>query len=327
MTAELNQQAIKNAIKYFVAAAIAGSIALATDQVKYIWYPLLAVVMCMDETETRVIAASRGRMLGTVAAGFVGFFVHTVLQGWIALTISLLILVPILRWCRWQAGLATGVVLLSMLFLVAEYSSLDWLYILNRTIDTLIGVLVAIVVSNLIWPINRLAEVYNLDLKLRQLLSKRLLNIQQLLFGTAAAASAAQVPLEGSRLIGQLNQLVNDELRSRPHGVASRNHWRQRCILWERVNHHSMQLLRLISWLPPTFNGLEHGPWLNKLHQSLNTKLDGTELNLPNRRQLLKVENKTNIPPLLLLAVEDELHRLISSIKSLQLASNAEISA
>ncbi len=327
MTAELNQQALKNAIKYFVAAAIAGSIALATDQVKYIWYPLLAVVMCMDETETRVIAASRGRMLGTVAAGFVGFFVHTVLQGWIALTISLLILVPILRWCRWQAGLATGVVLLSMLFLVAEYSSLDWLYILNRTIDTLIGVLVAIVVSNLIWPINRLAEVYNLDLKLRQLLSKRLLNIQQLLFGTAAAASAAQVPLEGSRLIGQLNQLVNDELRSRPHGVASRNHWRQRCILWERVNHHSMQLLRLISWLPPTFNGLEHGPWLNKLHQSLNTKLDGTELNLPNRRQLLKVENKTNIPPLLLLAVEDELHRLISSIKSLQLASNAEISA
>ncbi|WP_273436121.1 FUSC family protein [Synechococcus sp. UW140] len=326
MTAELNQQALKNAIKYFVAAAIAGSIALATDQVSFIWYPLLAVVMCMDETETRVIAASRGRMLGTVAAGVVGFVVHTVLQGWVALTVSLLILVPILRWCRWQAGLATGVVLLSMLFLVAEYSSLDWLYILNRTIDTLIGVLVAIAVSNLLWPINRLAEIYSLDLKLRQLLSKRLLNIQQLLFGTAAAPEA-QVPLEGSRLIGQLSQLVNDELRSRPHGAATRKHWRQRCILWERVNHHSMQLLRLISWLPATFDGLEQGPWLNKLHQSLNTKLDVTELNSTNRRQLLKVASQTNISPLLLLAVEDELHRLISSIKSLQLASNAEISA
>ncbi|MCP9939752.1 aromatic acid exporter family protein [Synechococcus sp. Cruz CV12-2-Slac-r] len=326
MTAELNQQALKNAIKYFVAAAIAGSIALATDQVIFIWYPLLAVVMCMDETETQVIAASRGRMLGTVAAGVVGFFVHTVLQGWVALTISLLILVPILRWCRWQAGLATGVVLLSMLFLVAEYSSLDWLYILNRTIDTLIGVLVAILVSNLLWPINRLAEIYSLDLKLRQLLSKRLLNIQQLLFGTASAPEA-QLPLEGSRLIGQLSQLVNDELRSRPHGAATRNHWRQRCILWERVNHHSMQLLRLISWLPATFNGLEQGPWLNKLHQALNTKLDVTELNSTNRRQLLKVASQTNIPPLLLLAVEDELHRLISSIKSLQLASNSEISA
>ena len=326
MTAELNQQALKNAIKYFVAAAIAGSIALATDQVSFIWYPLLAVVMCMDETETRVIAASRGRMLGTVAAGVVGFVVHTVLQGWVALTVSLLILVPILRWCRWQAGLATSVIMLSMLFLVAEYSSLDWLYILNRTIDTLIGVLVAILVSNLLWPINRLAEIYSLDLKLRQLLSKRLLNIQQLLFGTAAAPEA-QVPLEGSRLIGQLSQLVNDELRSRPHGAATRKHWRQRCILWERVNHHSMQLLRLVSWLPATFNGLEQGPWLNKLHQSLNTKLDVTEINLTNRRQLLKVASQTNIPPLLLLAVEDELHRLISSIKSLQLASNAEISA
>ena len=327
MTAELNQQALKNAIKYFVAAAIAGSIALATDQVSFIWYPLLAVVMCMDETETRVIAASRGRMLGTVAAGVVGFVVHTVLQGWVALTVSLLILVPILRWCRWQAGLATSVIMLSMLFLVAEYSSLDWLYILNRTIDTLIGVLVAIAVSNLLWPINRLAEIHSLDFKLRQLLSKRLLNIQQLLFGTAAAASEAQVPLEGSRLIGQLSQLVNDELRSRPHGAATRKHWRQRCILWERVNHHSMQLLRLISWLPATFDGLEQGPWLNKLHQSLNTKLDVTELNSTNRRQLLKVASQTNISPLLLLAVEDELHRLISSIKSLQLASNAEISA
>ena len=327
MTAELNQQALKNAIKYFVAAAIAGSIALATDQVKYIWYPLLAVVMCMDETETRVIAASRGRMLGTVAAGFVGFFVHTVLQGWIALTVALLILVPLLRWCRWQAGLATGVVLLSMLFLVAEYSSLDWLYILNRTIDTLIGVLVAIAVSNLLWPINRLAEIHGLDLQLRHILSQRLLYIQQLLLGTAAAASAAQVPLEGSRLISQLSQLVNDELRSRPHGEATRHHWRQRCILWERVNHHSVQLLRLISWQPVTFNNLEQAPWINKLPKLLDAKLDATKSNVTNRRQLLQIATETNTPPLLLLAVEDELHRLISSAESLQLASRCKISA
>jgi len=114
----LSHRALKAAIKYAVAAAVAGSIAVATDRVMFIWYPLLAVAMCMDETETQVVAAARGRCLGTIAGGLVGFLIHPLLQGWIALTVGLLLVLPLLRRFGWQAGMSTAVVLLSMLFLV-----------------------------------------------------------------------------------------------------------------------------------------------------------------------------------------------------------------
>ena len=134
---------LRAAIKIAVAAALAGATALTFRQVEFAWYPLLAVVMCMDETDTRVVAASRARVLGTIAAGLVSFLVHTMLGGWIGLTVALLIVVPLLRIFHWQASLGTAVVVCSMLFLVARYSQLDWLYVLNRTTDTLVGVVAA----------------------------------------------------------------------------------------------------------------------------------------------------------------------------------------
>ena len=116
---------IRATLKYGLAAALAGALAVNNQQVLFVWYPLLAVVMCMDETDTRVLAASRARLLGTIVAGVVSFLVHTLFSGWIGLTVALLILVPLLRLNGWQSSLALGVLVCSELFLVAKYSELD----------------------------------------------------------------------------------------------------------------------------------------------------------------------------------------------------------
>jgi len=100
---------IRATLKYGLAAALAGALAVNNQQVLFAWYPLLAVVMCMDETDTRVLAAYRARLLGTVVAGVVSFLVHTLFSGWIGLTVALLILVPLLRLNGWQSSLALGV--------------------------------------------------------------------------------------------------------------------------------------------------------------------------------------------------------------------------
>ena len=87
----------------------------------FIWYPILAVVMCMDETDTRVMAASRARLLGTIVAGVVSVLVHTILSGWIGFTVAMLIVVPLLRLLGWQSSLAIAILVGAMLFLVAGY--------------------------------------------------------------------------------------------------------------------------------------------------------------------------------------------------------------
>lgn len=319
----LRHSALRAALKITLAAALAGAWALSFRDVRFVWYPLLAVVMCMDETDTRVMAAARGRVLGTVGAGVVSFLVHTLLGGWIGLTVALLIVVPLLRLMGWQAGLATGIVMSSMLFLVADYAQLNWLYVLNRTADTLVGVVATLVVNALFWPINRLAEMGQLDRQLRGVVGQRLEAIRRQLKDPAGPAQRVDLPIVGSRLCQQLNQLVNDELRSNPNGAAQRQHWRQRSLLWERINHHSLQLQRLGQLLPPGALTEATTPWLERLPALLSPNPAVVVPDLPARKRLTELAQAQGLPPLLLLALDDELQRLTRSAQSLALASRS----
>jgi len=318
----LSRSSLRAAIKISLAAALAGAWAVSFSQVEFAWYPLLAVVMCMDETDTRVVAAARARVLGTIAAGLVSFLVHTVLAGWIGLTVTLVIVVPLLRLLKWQASLGTALVVSSMLFLVARYSELNWLYVFNRTADTLVGVLATLIVNALFWPINRLGEMNAVERQLRRLMAQRLELIREQLKGPAGASAQPEpaAPIAGGRLCQQLSQLVGDELRSNPEGPVKQQHWRQRSLLWERINHHSLQLQRLGQLLPPGALASETTPWLERLPQLLQTRAQGVTP-LPPRATLARVAQAQGLSPLLLLAFDDELQRLTRSAQSLALAS------
>ncbi len=326
MRSVLSRSSLRAAIKISLAAALAGAWAVRFREVEFAWYPLLAVVMCMDETDTRVVAAVRARVLGTIAAGLVSFLVHTLLAGWIGLTVTLLIVVPLLRLLRWQAGLGTALVVSSMLFLVARYSELDWLYVFNRTADTLVGVVATLVVSGLFWPINRVAEMNAVERQLRRLMAERLETIRQQLKAPAdppasgPSTPADPAPIAGARLCQQLSQLVGDELRSNPDGPVKRQHWRQRSLLWERINHHSLQLQRLGQLLPAGALAADATPWLERLPQLLLSRGQAVAP-LPQRSSLRRLAEARGLSPLLLLAFDDELQRLARSAQSLALAS------
>ena len=312
---------LRTTVKYGLAAALAASLAIATDRVMFVWYPLLAVVMCMDETDTRVIAASKARILGTVGAGVISFLVHTILDGWIGLTVALLLLIPMLRLLAWQSSLGLAVLVCSEMFLVARYAQLDWMYVTGRTFDTLLGVVATLLVSFLIWPVNRLAEIRRLDDQLRANTNARLLAIRQWLKTSPNETVQEPMPILGSRLAQQLSRLVNDELRSSPRGPGHWQHWRQRSLLWERINHHSLQLQRLGRMLPRGGLSEVSAPWVEGLPAMLTP---GPELIVPplaERQSLVRLATDLELPPLLLLALDDELQRLVRSLYSLALAS------
>ncbi|MCP9774258.1 aromatic acid exporter family protein [Cyanobium sp. WAJ14-Wanaka] len=321
----LSARALKAAIKYGIAAMAAAAISVATNQVEFIWYPLLAVVMCMDETETRVLAASRARVCGTIAGGLVAFLVHLLMGGWIGITVTMLIVVPLLRLLGWGAGMATAIVVVSLLFLVADYNSLDWFYVLNRTVDTLLGVVVSILVSALIWPVNRLAEIRALDSQLRSEIGSRLEAIQQLLKGSGGGAIVKLVPVKSRRLILQLGKLVSDELSANPLGLGLKQRWRQRSILWERINHHSIQVQRLAELLPEGVMAHVSTPWIENLPSLLHPSAGSECSPLPQRQSLVRLADQLRISPLLLLSLDDELQRLVKSIHSLGLAGSTSL--
>ncbi|MCX5949172.1 MAG: FUSC family protein [Cyanobacteria bacterium] len=305
---------LRNTLKYGVAAALAGALAMNRKDVDFVWYTLVAVVMCMDETDTRVLAASRTRVLGTVTGGVVAGLVHTILSGWIGLTVSLLLVVPLLRLLGWQSSRGLGMLVCSMLFLIEHYSQLDWVYVLNRILDTLLGIAAVLVVSYLFWPVNRLAEIRGLDGQLRASTQERLVAIRQWLKTGHAEPVAAPVAIIGSRLAQQLSRLVND-------GPGQRQRWRQRGLLWERINHHSLQLQRLVRMLPQGALAGADTPWLEGLPEMLAPSPQPVVPPLAKRQSLVRLASDHGLAPLLLLAVDDELQRLVRSLHSLALAS------
>jgi len=312
---------LRTTVKYGLAAALAASLAIATDRVMFVWYPLTAVVMCMDETNTRVIAASKARILGTVAAGVISFLVHTILDGWIGMTVALLLLIPLLRLLSWQSSLGLAVLVCTEMFLVARYARLDWIYVSGRTFDTLLGVVATLLVSFLIWPVNRLAEIRRLDNQLRTTTKERLVAIRQWLKTSPEQTVQEPVPILGSRLAQQLSRLVNDELRSTPRGPGHWQHWRQRSLLWERINHHSLQLQRLGRMLPRGALVETSAPWIEGLPAMLTPGPEPIVPPLAERKSLVRLSTDLDLPPLLLLALDDELQRLVKSLYSLALAS------
>jgi len=315
---------LRAAFKYGLAAALAGTYAVSRGDILFIWYPILAVVMCMDETDTRVMAASRARLLGTITAGVVSFLVHTILPGWIGLTVALLIVVPLLRIWECQSSLAIAVLVCAMLFLVGEYAELDWVYALNRTVDTLVGVVATLVVSFLLWPVNRMAEIRSLDAQLRSTLSGRLIDICQWLKSTELTCPEAPQAIVGARLVESLRRLVGDELRSSPRGPGHSQYWRQRSILWDRINHHSLQLQRLGLQLPQGSLADASTPWLEGLPGMLLANGQRQVPALVKRQSLVRLAESLALPPLLLLAIDDELQRLVKSIHSLSLSSRSD---
>jgi len=320
----LTSPVLRAALKYGLAAALAGTLAMNRKDVEFAWYPLLAVVMCMDETDTRVLAASRTRVLGTLTGGLVGGLVHMVLSGWVGLTVSLLLVVPLLRLLGWQSSRGLGMLVCSMLFLIERYTEQNWAYVGSRILDTLIGIGAVLVVSFLFWPVDRLAEIRSIDAQLRRFITPRLEEIRRGLKEPGPLLERPSLPLIGSRLNLRLAQLVGDELRSAPGGRAHRQHWRQRHLLWERIHHHSLQVERLARLLPPGALTNADTPWLDGLPAMLVSGGNAEVPALPSRQSLVRLASGHQLPPLLLLGLDDELQRLVRSLHSLALASRRD---
>jgi hypothetical protein len=320
----LSPYLLRTTLKYGLAAALAASLAMNRKDVAFAWYTLTAGAVCMDETDTRVLEASRIRVLGTVTGGVVGGMVHTILSGWIGLTVSLVLVVPLLRWLGWQSSRGLGMLVCTLLFLVESYSKLEWLYVGGRILDTLIGIGAVFVVSFLFWPVDRLAEIRTIDTQLRRTLAHRLEELRRALKEPGSPATEPSLPLDGSRLILRLGQLVGDELRSSPGGLAHRQHWRQRQLLWERIQNHSLQMERLAHLLPRGAFASATTPWLEELPALLTRDHADAVPALPKRQSLVRLASSLQLSPLLLLALEDELQRLVYSLHSLALAGQRD---
>ena len=246
----MNDNLIKQSLRLGISVLITCAIAQHFDRINFVWYPVLAVIFVVDDQDENTIRAARGRILGTVSGGLIAFLVHTILSGWIGILVSLLIIIPLLRRLGWTNGLSTAVVITVMFLGIHDYALLDWSYVLNRSVDTLVGICVALIVSHLLWPKNRLKRMEELHQKLMASLDERMQQHTQALQGFTPSPPALPPGLITKDIL-EIQRLMNIEqqLGPRHRDQLARLRWKQRISLWRSLQSHWILIERLLDAL------------------------------------------------------------------------------
>ncbi len=307
----MNPELLRKSIKLAVAAFLTAAAASHFERIAFVWYPLLAVVIVVDDNDEQTIAAARSRILGTVAGGLVTFLVHTILSGWIGVLVAMVLILPVLRILGWQSGLSTAVLVSVMFLMIPSHAELNWFYVFNRAVDTSVGCLIALLVGLLLWPRNRFDLLERTEADLCRQLGAQLQAYRVWL----EQRQARPQPLAPAGLTGALQRMeawAALERRGPQRRRLDRGRWRQRLLLWRQLQHHWIQWERLLGSVAPV-------PALAPSLVTLEQLLTGPAASPSPRqvaglwRELAAVAER----PLPLLAVAEELDPLQAGLTSL----------
>lgn len=322
----MQNQLLRNSLKLFVAVFITATIAAWTERIQFVWYPLLAVVIVVDDNDDHTVQAAAGRILGTVVGGLVTFVVHTILSGWIGVLVSLLLLIPVLQLFGWQSSLGTAGLTSLMFLMIPTHVALNWDYVFNRALDTVVGCVVAMVVGLLFWPRTAYHELDLADGRLRHSLQRQLQHYKAwLLEGASRPQPLDPAPLTAD--LQRMEDLVAQERTGPQRRRLQRSRWEQRLRLWQQAHFHWIAWERLVHGLPD--QQLRDTPLLGRSVQALLLQLQGPPRPTPQRNpqqwQQLAREQQLPLLPLLALAEEQRpLHACLgglSRLASLQTSS------
>lgn len=309
----MNSELLRKSVKLTVAAFITAAIAVYFERIEFVWYPLLAVVIVVDDDDEKTVAAARGRILGTITGGLVTFLVHTVLDGWIGVLVSILLMVPVLRMLGWQSGLSTAALVSILFLMIPSHAALNWNYVFNRALDTAVGCAVALVVGLWMWPRNRLTLLARSEADLRSRFADQL-SAYRLWCQGQGPRPHPLAPAPITAALERMDGWLQLEGRGPHRRQLQQLRWTQRLQLWRRWHLCWLQWERLLQELGP-------GPVLLQSLEALQAPLlperaRADAAALIARWQQLALQSES---PLAVLAVAAELEPLLAYRRSLAL--------
>lgn len=314
----MNSELLRSSLKLFTAGFITTAIAMSFERLEFVWYPLVAVVVVTDDNDELTVQASSNRILGTAMGGLITFIVHTVVQGWPGVLVSLLVMIPVLRVLGWSGGLGTAGLLSVMFLMIPNYTKLDWIYVFDRSLDTVVGCVIAVLVGLLFWPRGAIDELRRSDSQLRQSLIEQLQRYEHWLKGTASRPQPL-APAPFTAQLERMEHLVGREQRGPRRQQLRRTGWPQRLLLWQHSHFHWMAWEQMLSELPDEV--IHRADLIGRSMEAMALELASAgRLNggaPPSLGQWRNQVEQQQLPVLALLAVAQEQQPLHGSLRAL----------
>ena len=305
----MSKQLLRNSLKLAVAVFVTATIAVWTERIEFVWYPVLAAIIVVDDNDDQTISAASARILGTVMGGLITFLVHTILSGWMGVLVSLVLMIPILQALGWQSALGTAGMTSIMFLMIPSHAALNWNYVFNRALDTVVGCVVAILVGLLFWPRDSYRELNAADQRLRSALLSQLEHYNAWL----RDQQQRPTPLNPAPLttdLVRMEQLVGRERSGPRHRLLRRTQWEQRLRLWQLTQFHWISWERLLQSLPE--QKVQRAQLIRHAVEALQQQLAATPSPTPQRhtRPWQQLAAQQQLPLLPMLALAEELRPL-----------------
>ncbi|MFN7678669.1 MAG: FUSC family protein [Cyanobacteriota bacterium] len=315
----MNADLLRNSLKLGVATVITTALAVRFDRLAYAWYPLLAVVIVVDDNDDHTLVAASGRILGTVTGCLLTFLVHSILDGWPGVLVSLLLMVPLLRLLGWQGALGTAGLIPIVFLMIPSHAALNWTYALDRSLDTAVGCGVALAVGLLFWPRDGLRQLEATEDSLRVLLRTQLGAYGDWLAGQGPRPQPLPPAPLGEGL-ERMEALAHHALAAPRWRQPRIGNWRRRVALWRSLRLHWVQWERLLAAIDLPTPAPGQAPPLADAVQTLAAHLRGLpprEAPAPTLEEWSQLARESGRPLMPLLALAAEQRPLLASGRAL----------
>lgn len=315
---------------------LTAALAVHYQRIQFVYYPLTAALIVVDDNDDQTWKAASGRIFGTIVGGLVTFLVHTIASGWAGVLLSLLIMIPVLRLFGWSSGLGTASTICVMFLMIPGYSALNWDYVFNRTLDTTVGCGVGLVVGLLFWPRNRRDDLRSLEAGMRHQLVQQLAAYRAWIQGEQPLPEPIPPGALGQSL-ERMQGLVNLEQAGPAAHRLEQSRWPQRVMLWRQVGLHWVQWERLVlaaaaspltesaaTAHPPGAGNDTANPLVRSIH-NLGSLLESSGRMAPEPVAIhdwQTLAQRSQRPLLLLLALAQEQRPLEASLRTLALSTS-----
>jgi uncharacterized membrane protein YgaE (UPF0421/DUF939 family) len=126
---------------------------------EYPFYAAIAAIICMQNTVEESFKVGRNRVLGTILGAVIGVIFYSIRPTSILLSgVGIMIVIYICNLVKWNKSVTIAGIVFCVIM-----TNLDgrdpFFYALNRVLDTLLGIIVAVLVNYFIVPPNRLERI------------------------------------------------------------------------------------------------------------------------------------------------------------------------
>lgn len=213
---------------------------------EYPFYAVIATIIAMENSVTNSYTVGKNRVMGTIVGAIFGMgFALIDPHSAIFSAVGIVVVIYICNLLKWNKSVSIASIVFLAIMLNLRPGENPWFYGMNRVLDTLIGIGVAVIINYLVFPPN---HERNMEQR-RKILRQRLTVLSHELLAEGGGVHISSLKKDMSEL-EKVYEIYTSEFHLNKKKRTIMDHLEEEIDIYHNTYSH-MRMLRLLTDEPP----------------------------------------------------------------------------